>query len=164
LKDRKEIWQPGSLVFRWALAGVPELQLFQDDDQREAAITELEKQGSVLQGIGHGIVLLVVLLLFKEFIWFRIPAPQWAEWGISPFIPPSVMIAYSTFLQRRRASKFFRDRLLKSGVPICIQCGYCLRGIESNKCPECGREIEANIRRMIEEDATRVSGKETDVP
>ncbi|MBI1826198.1 MAG: hypothetical protein HYR83_07405 [Planctomycetes bacterium] len=48
-----------------------------------------------------------------------------------------------------------RKELLNCGIPVCIKCGYCLRGNDSDKCPECGREIETDIRRMIEVDAGR---------
>lgn len=29
------------------------------------------------------------------------------------------------------------------GLPRCVQCGYCLRGLRGPRCPECGHELTA---------------------
>ncbi|GEM_PF-971085 len=36
----------------------------------------------------------------------------------------------------------YRQRLL---VPVCLECGYDLRGITAEKCPECGKAIPSEI-------------------
>ncbi|MGE0480043.1 MAG: hypothetical protein AB7Q17_06175 [Phycisphaerae bacterium] len=35
-----------------------------------------------------------------------------------------------------------REYLNRNGVPVCMGCGYCLRGLTAWYCPECGRVIE----------------------
>lgn len=38
----------------------------------------------------------------------------------------------------RRMRRTLRQALLDSGVPVCEGCGYDLRGLSSERCPECG--------------------------
>ena len=125
---------------RWLLKDLPKIQLFACDEQRDKAMRDLETSGPARHAILHVIILLVGLLLFKEFVWFRLPIPPWIETWLSPILPAFVIITYSVYGQRRRAAMFFRNILLRNGVPVCIKCGYCLRGLVSNRCPECGKD------------------------
>lgn len=36
-----------------------------------------------------------------------------------------------------------RKELNRWGVPVCIRCGYDLRGNDSPRCPECGKAVSA---------------------
>ena len=42
---------------------------------------------------------------------------------------------------RDRIRRHLRERLVQLGVPICIPCGYDLRG-SKERCPECGTTFE----------------------
>ena len=44
-------------------------------------------------------------------------------------------------LFRHRTRHHLRERLVQLGVPICIPCGYDLRG-STDRCPECGTTFE----------------------
>ena len=44
---------------------------------------------------------------------------------------------------RHRCQRFLRQQLLAAGVPLCLKCGYDLRGSEGC-CPECGNEFESS--------------------
>lgn len=44
-------------------------------------------------------------------------------------------------LSRRAALRALRQQLLSRGFPICMHCGYDLRGIDSATCPECGENV-----------------------
>ena len=44
-------------------------------------------------------------------------------------------------LFRDRTRRHLRERLVQLGVPICIPCGYDLRG-STDRCPECGTTFE----------------------
>ena len=35
---------------------------------------------------------------------------------------------------------FLRKNLNEHGIPVCLKCGYDLRGSEGRRCPECGTE------------------------
>ncbi len=50
----------------------------------------------------------------------------------------------ATWIVRRRYLRFLRRRLVTLGVPICLACGYDLRGQELPRCPECGRPTAEN--------------------
>lgn len=52
-------------------------------------------------------------------------------------------------LTRRDAARFLRAALLDCGVPVCLDCGYCLRGLSSECCPECGRKIDERVTKLI---------------
>lgn len=43
---------------------------------------------------------------------------------------------------RRWMRKYLRTYLNEHGIPICMNCGYDLRGQVSPSCPECGTEFE----------------------
>jgi hypothetical protein len=43
-----------------------------------------------------------------------------------------------------------REQLLTRGVPICVECGYDLRGQTTPRCPECGSPCDAAILGMTE--------------
>lgn len=43
------------------------------------------------------------------------------------------------FIGRKQAQREFRAIMTRRGEPMCLECGYNLRGsIESPRCPECG--------------------------
>lgn len=138
-----------SRLFRRLVRDLPETYLFADDEKHEKAIRDLEKSEPTWHGILHAIILLVAILIFMESVWFRLSIPPWIKSWLSPIIPAFVMIAYSVYWQRRRAAMFFRNRLLRDGVPVCIKCGYCLRGLLSDRCPECGKEMDERVRALI---------------
>jgi hypothetical protein len=50
-------------------------------------------------------------------------------------------LTYS-FAFRRPLRVLIRKELVKRGVPVCVGCGYDLRGQEVARCPECGVGFE----------------------
>jgi len=38
--------------------------------------------------------------------------------------------------------RFLRKELVRRGIPVCIKCGYDLRGQTETRCPECGAEFD----------------------
>lgn len=40
---------------------------------------------------------------------------------------------------RREIAQSLRHQLRDAQVPICMRCGYCLRGVAVDTCPECGK-------------------------
>jgi hypothetical protein len=45
----------------------------------------------------------------------------------------------------RRLTALVRKRLLELGIPICLHCGYDLRGQTEPRCPECGRGFDRKL-------------------
>ncbi|NLX15275.1 MAG: hypothetical protein GXY44_16730 [Phycisphaerales bacterium] len=46
---------------------------------------------------------------------------------------------------RKRRRRFLREKLVEKGVPICIECGYDLRGQIEPRCPECGTGYDPDL-------------------
>jgi hypothetical protein len=54
-------------------------------------------------------------------------------------------------LHRWGVRRDLRHKLIKLGVPVCVGCGYLLRGlpVDTPVCPECVRKLDANVRSML---------------
>ena len=44
-----------------------------------------------------------------------------------------------------------REELRRIGIPVCLACGYRLRGLQpqSGRCPECGSSFDARTRELL---------------
>ncbi len=49
-------------------------------------------------------------------------------------------------LWRRRTRRHLRTELVTRGVPVCVPCGYDLRGLPEPRCPECGAAFDPRLR------------------
>ena len=58
--------------------------------------------------------------------------------------------AVLTILRLRRMRRELRVELQKRGVPICIPCGYDLRGQSEARCPECGKPFDPALLKPAE--------------
>jgi hypothetical protein len=89
----------------------------------------------------------LVWLLWDELAWgFRYacyPIINNSSWFLAANLAAIVMgYAYiSAKILRRQIVRIIRPDEVR-----CIACGYLLKGIESQRCPECGREIGPNVR------------------
>jgi len=61
-------------------------------------------------------------------------------------------------LARRGIERHLRTRLLAAGVPVCMHCGYDLRGQTQARCPECGRAFDPHLLHH-EQDASTIPPK-----
>ena len=78
---------------------------------------------------------LAALLLQKH-----VGSPRW----VGSLLSGSVWFAVTGsawWLFRSRTRRHLRERLVQLGVPICIPCGYDLRG-SKERCPECGTAFQ----------------------
>jgi len=55
---------------------------------------------------------------------------------------------------REPLQRSLREQLVSRGVPICLECGYDLRGQTTPRCPECGTAYDAAIPSSIDERLT----------
>ncbi|MDX2199118.1 MAG: hypothetical protein SF069_09120 [Phycisphaerae bacterium] len=144
-------------LLRFTLSGLPELELFESDAQRDAALHRLAtKSGDPSKrGWWQGFVVLLPMVIV---IWFLMRYartlviwPSWIEEGLSFFVLLAAAALVARWLHRGGAARELREQLLLQGVPVCRGCGYSLRGqLEgAQRCPECGREIDADAAALI---------------
>jgi hypothetical protein len=50
------------------------------------------------------------------------------------------------WLFRKRTRRRIRESLVSLGYAVCLQCGYDLRGLTENRCPECGTPFDPTER------------------
>jgi hypothetical protein len=144
-------------LFNFTLAGLPELEHFPDAATKQAALKAIE--GSVgwkewLVGIGLVVVVAVAVQFLLRYLLRAQPITALhGELGDSLRIILTFAAAIGTirFLHRWGAGTFLRGKLLEAGVPVCLPCGYLLRGLpaETTKCPECGKAIDERARTLL---------------
>ncbi|MGQ9648617.1 MAG: hypothetical protein ACUVXJ_00735 [Phycisphaerae bacterium] len=76
----------------------------------------------------------------------------WVGGVIAGVYPLAVAIG-SQYLVRKLLIRYLREQLVAKGVPICIYCGYDLRGQVDPRCPECGKAFDPNLIRPTEDPA-----------
>lgn len=144
-------------IMRFTLAGLPELALFDSDEQRAQALDQLAREGGDLTKRGWwqamAILAPAVLGLFAllRYIRARITWPSWIEELLSiglMFLAAAFLIRW---MHRWDAARALRARLIALGIPVCRGCGYCLRGQspQAARCPECARPLEADTALLV---------------
>ena len=152
--------RPGRM--RRILAGIPELELFESDQARDTAMAEMEHEARHGRAAAMWQILWLAPLfalstLLVDLAWGRISATRemsrLVRVGLNLAIYFIASAVIFRWVQRRRSSKVLREKLLAIGVPICRACGYSLRGLalESQRCPECGRPFDADVRAILEQ-------------
>ena len=143
------------------LAGLPELEQFESDEQRQRALAEIEKEaGNPFSWdwvIGVGILIATVITVNFTLRWLthRIPVvsdfPRHVHEIIRLGVTLAVFFVMLRWLHRWGAGEQLREKLIAAGVPVCRGCGYSLKGLppDATKCSECGREIEADVMKLI---------------
>ena len=130
---------------------IPELAFF---DSHESA-----KNGSIraMRRLRKQIVYIVYLAFLLLPV---IGAPQlpgvsnlWNALSASPWLRRTLIALYSFIVTivgwkmtlRDRYRRLLREELIQLGVPICVHCGYDLRGLTESRCPECGRAFDSTF-------------------
>lgn len=137
------------------LAGLAEVQLFPDEVTRREAFRRMRRDLRSRRSIQFAslVVFVLVMMLCKvlDSAASTLFGASWtAEIALSAIIGLAGGLAM-TWLWRRDGALFLRQSLLDCGVPVCVDCGYCLRGLTSDRCPECGREIDERLAKLIAE-------------
>ncbi len=143
------------------LAGLPEMDQFDTDEQRKLALAQIEAEAGnpMSRGWWMGVVILVgaVIAVVFGLRWLtpRIPIVRDFHREVQDLIRLGLGIATFVFvlrwLHRRGGQPALREKLIAAGVPICRACGYALRGLplEAARCPECGREFDEDVRSIL---------------
>lgn len=127
----------------------PELQLYADAGEIGEALTRAKHQASKSAGFWVRNALIVVVL-FGAWIALEVVNKRRAflpEWCVQALEPVSLFLwgggAYWGY--RSRVRRCVREDLVMRGIPICIPCGYDLRGQSEPRCPECGTPFDAAL-------------------
>ncbi len=121
----------------------PELLLYEELDEREeafrAVMESMTRRGLLLMPF----YVIIAIFVFRPIvgivggyftfvadldIWFPLPT-----FFLILLVPPSTI-----YIFRRKVRRSLRLTLNANGIPVCMSCGYCLRGLEEQRCPECG--------------------------
>ena len=91
---------------------------------------------AVFQGV---LIALESLMLLPKWLTAR-------DWMVPLLISTFIISIWNS---RKSAVKGLRAELLALGIPVCLACGYDLRGTVSQRCSECGRELDARVREIL---------------
>lgn len=144
-------------LLRLTLAGLPELDYFPTPEARDTALYELGRDAgmSAPKSLAAGIAIIAAFTLSLVFAvkWLLrlVHWPRLLEEWILISLAGGFVFLLLRFLHRRGFVSELRAKLVANGVPICIPCGYLLRGLPetTTNCPECGKIIEPKARAVI---------------
>jgi hypothetical protein len=139
--------------------GLPEWAMFPDEETRRRAIVEIER-GMMPRSLKSVLQFLLAVALFLavpavvSFLLTHIALPPMGQWN-DRIMWGMILVGYTILVYlaiRKDMPRELRKRLLECGVPVCLGCGYDLRGqpSSSTRCPECGRTFEAKTMTLIQ--------------
>lgn len=135
---------------KWYLKNIPEAALFPSAQQLEAAAKKFEFSACYLRWLVIvGVLMAVLVINVKLFLEPLVPLPRGIDSLVWGGLPGLAMGLVPLVYVRKNAAKVLRQELLVLGVPICLACGYDLRGTVSERCSECGRELDARVREIL---------------
>ncbi len=139
------------------LAGLPELEHFEDDAARQKALTEIGEEAANLKSGGYwsGVGILAGATLVGQVItrWLltHVVWPPLLEESLHWLVGIATFVLTLRWLHRSGVVAQLRTKLLVCGVPVCTKCGYLLRGLplDPGRCPECGRPFDDPVRKIL---------------
>ena len=125
----------------------PELEYFEREDLQNLASEALtgarhqvmRSWSFWLVSLALGVLYITANVLAAWLFQKYIGSPKWVE----SLLNGGAWVVVSGgiwWLFRRRTRRHLREKLVQLGVPICVPCGYDLRG-SKERCPECGTEF-----------------------
>ncbi len=122
------------LFARW----FPELHRF--PSRREARRALWRASGRWQKGSRPPTILTLVFLL-SVLVFFARGSFDWVTCVSAVLFGVAFALSW-VWLRRDEIQRDLRGQLLDIGVPICLECGYDLRGQVEPRCPECGQPFE----------------------
>jgi len=146
---QKMLW-----VYRWACK--QELDLFEQEEDWRKIRRHISRHNWVrhtLVGVALGVVLYFGIGELLRFVPVSANTGENIQIGLVTY----AAVLSIVWLERKKVREALRRRLIEIGVPVCMECGYCLRGLpgETERCPECGTIITPDVKALIIEVAAR---------
>lgn len=154
-------WWAAAHLYDFTLMRLPEVEYFESDELRREAFRKIGDEAGSRDpwGLVWGILicaaaaLLAMLAVRWGLMSVGLPS-EVKRWGLE--FGPSVaaigaFLVVIRWLHRRGFRRALRQKLVEQSVPVCLDCGYLLRGlpIEVQACPECGSAIDATVRQIL---------------
>ncbi len=124
----------------------PELAQLESDAERRELLRVVTSQ--LVRSTLYWVVVVVTIAVLMPLGFFlvlrvaHIPTgPGYG--GIIGGVVGLLAVLLTGILMRTRQSTLLRRELNRRGVPVCIRCGYGLRGVGAPRCPECGAAFGA---------------------
>ncbi len=148
----------------------PELAFFRDPEHRYAAHRAAFKTvrgWHILFGLFCGGVAQAIAGVFRRIV---------AQLSLPLVIPDLVFsLAGGAFsglvlvfilrsLYYKRVQRSLREQLVAQGTPICLECGYDLRGQIEARCPECGTPFDEMLLRPKPDANASLDNAGSDLP
>lgn len=148
---------PRKHLLNLTLAGLPELEYFEDEAALQAALNEIGEEAADLKRGGYWSA---IGILVGATLGVQVPVRWLLRLVIWPALLENLLIWLATaaafaltlrWLHRWGTAGQLRTKLLASGVPVCMKCGYLLRGLplDPGRCPECGRTFDEPVRAIL---------------
>lgn len=154
------------------IRGIPELDLLPDDQTRERVIKEIEHAmlPRSLREVASFLFAVALFLAVPGLVGYVIAHVALSAMGVwNGRVFYAILLAgylvIVVLALRRDLPKQLRRRLIEMSIPVCLRCGYDLRGApcETSRCPECGRRLSSiegtAIREWSERDSPHFRGR-----
>ena len=128
----------------------PELQRFETREEAGRVLKAWKKQlmktprfwlALIAYTVGVGVTVTLILVYLRP--WLGLSSGAFG--GVVGGVTGGTGAAALTWFWRRRCRQFLRTELVSRGVPICLKCGYDLRGQDRPRCPECGTSFDHKL-------------------
>lgn len=147
----------GKHPLSFTLRGVPELEQFPTEAGRQAALAEIAHEAANLRSGSYWLavgILVASVLIARWIVKWGLGRVVWNFWLEECILWAAIIGVFwmvLRMLHRWGAPEELRTKLLRAGVPVCLTCGYSLRGLplSPGRCPECGREFDARVQEIL---------------
>ena len=140
--------------YRPASRTYPELARFADDARRKVAMRRAAREA--LRSRRFWLFMLVAVVVAVAIaipVGYLVKASAALRGGIQGMIAGMLAGSWAVACRANlRAS--LRRQLVEQGVPICLRCGYDLRGQLEPRCPECGTPCDPSLLPLLKSEST----------
>lgn len=135
-----------------ANSSIPELERFETVFDSQEALRKARQDPQVRFRTKAAMTLNWVAVCVASLAVVQRTGSSLAMAGIALLLGTTLLITENRFLLRPRIQRCLREQLVARGVPICLACGYDLRGQTIPRCSECGTECSPSLLTGISED------------